>query len=103
MAQLQAQQQATQPPNTGFSNTNNTGGGIFGNNKPAGNTFGTSTSAFGTGNTGGGLFGNTSTAGGLGTGTTSTFGQSTTGGLFGNTANNQVYHIPYMKDVTCNF
>ncbi|KAH8167617.1 hypothetical protein CIB48_g610 [Xylaria polymorpha] len=69
-----------QPSNTAFgtSNTNTTGGGLFGNAAPAGGAFGqnnTGTSAFGT-NTSGGLFGNANKP-------------ATTGGLFGSTATSQ--------------
>lgn len=66
---------------TGFGNTSNTSGSLFGN-KPASNPFGTST------NTGGGLFGSSTTPqqnAGFG-GSTGGFGNNaTTGGFGGNT------------------
>ncbi|KAI1741739.1 nuclear protein 96-domain-containing protein [Xylaria scruposa] len=69
-----------QPSSTAFgnSNTNTTGGGLFGNTASTGSAFGqnnTSTNAFGS-NTSGGLFGNANKP-------------ATTGGLFGNTATSQ--------------
>lgn len=80
---------------------NNTGGGLFGQNKPAGgglfgNTAASSapaTGGFGTGTSGstGGLFGNSSNT------NTGGFGQSniTGGGLFGNTSNQQQNSNPF--------
>ncbi|CAG5106610.1 Oidioi.mRNA.OKI2018_I69.chr1.g2918.t1.cds [Oikopleura dioica] len=97
LAQLsvQNQQAQNQPPNTGFTSTANTGGGLFSNTNntnSGGGLFGNTTS------TGGGLFGNTASKPGGLFGNTSTntggslFGNTTTsstgGSLFGNTSTN---------------
>ena len=67
------------------ANTNTTGGGLFGANKPAGGLFGSTN----TPQQAGGLFG--SSGGGFGQNTGSSFGQSNTagGGLFGSAQNQQ--------------
>ncbi|KAI0188701.1 nuclear protein 96-domain-containing protein [Astrocystis sublimbata] len=81
-----------QPASTGFgtTNTNTTGGGLFGNTSSTGGAFGqtqntASTGAFGS-NTGGGMFGNTNkpaATGGLFGNTATTTQPAQTGGLFG--------------------
>jgi len=65
--------------NTGFGS--NTGGGLFGQAKPANSMFGGTTAA----TTGGSIFGgtNNNTTGGFGSTTTPAFGAATTGSVFG--------------------